>query len=254
LIRNGWLVTTARLHQAARSFPAIFQKSLADYRHPGSLSTMLECEFIPAQQADSKRLLIFLHGLGDSRAGFRWLPEALNLPWLNYLLVDAPDEYYGGFSWYDFAGDIAPGVERSRRLLFRLLEAQSAQGFPAGETCLGGFSQGCLMSIDVGLRYPHLLAGIVGISGYVCEPEKLIAELSPVARQQRLLLTHGLYDPMIPIAGVREQMRLLTAAGVRLEWHEFAKEHTIAGEPELAVIRNFIRAGYETGMDGAGPL
>ena len=35
--------------------------------------------------------MIVLHGLGDSMEGYRWLPEALQLPWLNYLLVNAPD-------------------------------------------------------------------------------------------------------------------------------------------------------------------
>src|SRR3989449_4913155 len=125
---------------------------------------MLQTDFVPAKQAGSKRLLVMLHGLGDSIEGYRWLPDALDLPWLNYLLVNAPDEYYGGYSWYDFAGDLTPGVERSRGLLFQLLDAQRANGFPTGQTVLGGFSQGCLMAIEVGLRYPHPLAGIVGIS------------------------------------------------------------------------------------------
>src|SRR5438445_4595707 len=118
---------------------------------------MLDTEFIAAEERDSRRLLIMLHGLGDSTAGYRWMPEGLNFPWLNYLLVNAPDEYYGGYSWYDFAGDIAPGVERSSRLLFQLLEAQETKGFPANQTILGGFSQGCLISLEVGLRYPRRL-------------------------------------------------------------------------------------------------
>ena len=61
---------------------------------------MLDSELIPAREK-SNRLLIMLHGLGDSIAGYRWMPEALDLPWLNYLLVNAPDQYYGGYSWYD---------------------------------------------------------------------------------------------------------------------------------------------------------
>jgi len=205
---------------------------------------MLKSEFIPAEKKDSHRLMIMLHGLGDSVEGHRWLPEALNLPWLNYLLVNAPDEYYGGYSWYDFAGDIAPGVERSRKLLFTLLDGQPARGFPIEQIVLGGFSQGSLMAIDVGLRYPSRFAGIVGISGYVCAPEQLVKELSPVAFQQRLLLTHGTLDPMIPFNKVREQINFLKSAGLHIEWHEFVKAHTIAGEPELAVIREFVRAGY----------
>jgi phospholipase/carboxylesterase len=204
---------------------------------------MLEHEFIPAKEKGSRRLLIMLHGLGDSLDGYRWLPEALDLPWLNYLLVNAPDEYFGGYSWYNFIGDITPGVARSREMLFGLLDAQRDAGFPTGQTVLGGFSQGCLMSIEVGLRYPRRLAGIVGISGYVCNPESLIQDLSPVAFEQRLLVTHGFMDPLIPFAAVHQQIHLLKAAGLRIEWHEFLKAHNIAGEQELELIRNFIRNG-----------
>jgi phospholipase/carboxylesterase len=209
---------------------------------------VLDHEFIPAQDATSRRLWIMLHGLGDSIEGYRWLPEAMRLPWMNYLLVNAPDEYYGGYSWYNFAGDIGdivPGVERSRKLLFELLDARRAAGFPTEQTTLGGFSQGCLMSLDVGLRYSHRFAGIVGVSGYVCEPEKLVKELSPVARQQRLLVTHGTKDPMVRFAQTREQIRMLENAGLNLEFHEFDKAHTIAGEVELDLIRKFVSAGYD---------
>jgi phospholipase/carboxylesterase len=205
---------------------------------------MLEHEFIAAEEKKSRALWIMLHGLGDSIEGYRWLPEAMRLPWMNYLLVNAPDEYYGGYSWFDFGGDIAPGVRRSRELLFQLLDAQRTNGFPPEQITFGGFSQGCLMSLEVGLRYPHRLAGIVGISGYVCEPEKLIKEMSPIAGQQRLLITHGTQDPLLRFSEVQKQINILKAAGLNLEFHEFVKAHTIAGEVELEVIRKFVRAGY----------
>lgn len=205
---------------------------------------MLEHEFIPAAEEDSRALWIMLHGLGDSIEGYRWLPEAMRLPWMNYLLVNAPDEYYGGYSWFDFGGDIVPGVERSRKLLFELLDARREAGFPTGQTILGGFSQGCLMSIDVGLRYPHPLAGIVGVSGYVCQPEKLMRELSPVALQQRLLVTHGTRDTMIRLADVRGQIAMLKSARINVEFHEFVKGHTIAGDEEVDLIRKFVCGGF----------
>ncbi len=188
--------------------------------------------------------MVVLHGLGDSLEGWRWFPEVMNLPWLNYLLVNAPDDYYGGFSWFNLDDEIAPGVERSRKLLFALLDDLLAKGWTAEQINFGGFSQGCLMCLDVGLRYPHRLAGIVGISGWIWQPEKLVTELSPVARQQRLLLTHGTHDPLIPIEKTRSQIPLLKAAGLQVEFREFVKEHTVAGEEEVSVIRNFVRAGY----------
>jgi phospholipase/carboxylesterase len=204
---------------------------------------MLHTELIPAAEKSS-RLMVMLHGLGDSIEGYRWWPEALRLPWLNCLLVNAPDEYFGGYSWFDYPDDLAPGVLRSRKLLFELLDDLRAKGFPPEQITLGGFSQGCLMTVDVGLRYPHRFAGLVGISGWVFEVDKLVKELSSVAQQQRLLMTHGTADPVIPVEKVRLQIPPLIAAGLNVEWREFAKVHTIQGETEMAIIREFVRAGY----------
>ena len=205
---------------------------------------MLEVERIRARETTSRRLMVVLHGLGDSMNGYRWLPQAMGLPWMNYLLVNAPDSYYGGYSWYDFTGDDRAGVMRSRRLLLGLLDAQEQEGYPAAETVLFGFSQGCLMAVDVGFRYARRLGGLVGISGYVYAPEELLRELSPVAREQRLLFTHGTYDPLVPIAPVRRQVAQLQAAGLQVQWREFDKDHTIAGEEEIDLIREFVCHSY----------
>lgn len=201
---------------------------------------MLDSLIVPAREAESRWSMIVLHGLGDSIAGYQWMPDALGIPWLNYRLVNAPDHYFGGFSWYDFAGDVGTGVERSRKLLFELIERHRTEGYPVEQTFLFGFSQGCLMTLEVGLQYPSLFAGCIGISGYVHEPARLLDRLSPVARQQKFLVTHGTWDPLIPIEGVRPQMQQLRAAGLNLEWREFRKDHTIAGEEEIAVIRGFV--------------
>jgi phospholipase/carboxylesterase len=201
---------------------------------------MLRTQFIPAAAAPGRRLMIVLHGLGDSVEGWLWLPEALRLPWLNYLLVNAPEPYYGGWSWYDI--DSGDGIKSSRQLLFQLLDG--LKEYPAGQIVFSGFSQGCLMSIEVGARYPRRFAGIAGISGYVHEPEQLVRELSPVARQQRFLLTHGTHDPLIPIEKVRSQVALLKKAGLNIDWREFVKAHTVAGEEELAVVRRFVEESF----------
>jgi phospholipase/carboxylesterase len=201
----------------------------------------LTTELVPAATAGSRQLLIVLHGLGDSMDGYRWVPFTLKLPALNVLLVNAPDSYYGGYSWYDFAGNPKPGIARSRQLLNDLLDQQRAAGFPTEQTVLFGFSQGCLMTLETGLRYPHRLAGLIGISGYVNEPEKLLQEIPAHARQLPVLVTHGTDDRIIPFAAVREQINLLKAEGLHIEWHEFVKDHTIAGEAEIEVIRNFLQ-------------
>jgi len=96
------------------------------------------------------------------------------------------------------------------------------------------------VTLEVGVRYPMQLAGLVGISGYAHNPDALSREMSRVARSQRFLVTHGTQDPLLPIEPVRGQMRRLQAAGLSVEWQEFVKPHTIAGEAEVEVIRAFL--------------
>ena len=203
---------------------------------------MLDTELISAVEPDSKWLMVVLHGLGDSMEGYRWLPKALDLPWLNYLLVNAPDDYHGGFSWYDIYKDPDPGVKRSRKAIEELLDNQREAGFPSRQTFQFGFSQGCLMTMEIAMRYPHRLAGCIGISGYVHQPDNALKELSTVSKEQEILFTYGTFDPIIPADKVKDQLHELAAAGnLQIDSHEFAKEHTIAGAEELALIRDFIR-------------
>jgi predicted esterase len=204
---------------------------------------MLETKFIHAEEAGSKRLMIVLHGLGDSMAGYAWIPQVLQFPWLNYLLVNAPDPYFEGYSWYEYAGDAQTGVRRSIKLLSGLLDTHRQLGFATDQTILFGFSQGCLMTVETGLRYSHRFAGLIGLSGYVLDPPMLLREASPVAKEQRVLMTHGRQDPLIPFADVKKQMEQLKADGIQIEWHEYNKAHTIA-EPEILVVRKFIADSF----------
>jgi phospholipase/carboxylesterase len=199
--------------------------------------------FVPAPEPSS-RLLIVLHGLGDSYEGFSFLPHVLQLPKLNYLLLNAPDDYYGGYAWFDLE-DPAPGIIRSRGLLQGLLAELAAQGVPSGDTMLLGFSQGCLMSIDVGLRHDQPLAGVVGISGFVAFLDRLDMELRPQALAQRWLVTHGDADELLPLARTRGQIERLQKAGVPIAWHEFHKGHTLDPDLELPLIREWIAAAWK---------
>ena len=201
---------------------------------------MLRYEKISANEGCNSHLMIVLHGLGDSMDGYRWLPSALNLPWLGYALVSAPDDYWGGYSWYDFQGNSHSGIVRSRKLLFELLDSFCAAGYSPECIYLFGFSQGCLMTWEVGIRYPRRLAGCVGVSGYAHRAKSLLAEASHVAGKQRFFITHGRFDPLIPIAPVRADVQNLMHKGISIEWREFQKEHAIAGEKEIEAIRRFV--------------
>ncbi len=187
--------------------------------------------------------MVVLHGLGDSAEGYVWLPQAMRMPWLNYLLVNAPDDYYGGFSWFDISPTLEAdpkGIARSRKLLFELLDHTRTLGYASENTFLFGFSQGCLMTWETGLRYPARLAGLLGISGWCQHHQQALTEAVPTAREQRFLITHGTLDPLLPFDKVQAQVKDLQAAGLNIQWHELPKDHTILGETEMRLIRAFV--------------
>lgn len=188
--------------------------------------------------------LLFLHGLGDSLAGWRFLPEALSLDGLEVVLVQAPIPYGPGWSWYDFENpkrgrlDIAQSREAVLELL-RLL------GRPAGRTVLGGFSQGAVMSIEAGLRGSTTLAGILAVSGYVPLLEDYPAALSQPGARTPILATHGPWDSVLPLDMVRPQMEGLRAAGADLLFETYDKAHDLDLEEELPRMRTWIAERLE---------
>ena len=76
---------------------------------------------------ESRRLVVVLHGRGDSLEGFLWLPGAISLSRLNYLSINAPLEALGGYAWYPLEPDPAPDILRGRAKLLRLFAELEAQ-------------------------------------------------------------------------------------------------------------------------------
>lgn len=201
----------------------------------------LKTVYVPARESvENPRLLVVLHGLGDSLEGFRFLPDVLKIPGLNYLLVNAPDPYFTGFSWYDIYGDMKKGVVRSRDLVFGMMDELKAQGWAPEHVGVLGFSQGCLMALDLAARYPQTLGAVVGISGYVGMPNEYPEKFSAVARTQKIFVTHGTMDQMLPLTETQKQIQALKGMGLQIEWKVYDKEHTIDPYREVQDIRTFI--------------
>lgn len=196
--------------------------------------------YVPARRpGPEEKLLVVFHGLGDSLHGFSWLPQALSMPDLSYLMVNAPDDYYGGFSWFDFPTDPAPGILRSRTLIAGLLDEIAAQGVKPADLFLFGFSQGCLMAMDAALRAPVTLGGVVGVSGWVAFMEEYPRAFSEAGRNGHYLMTHGIQDPLIPFDSTAGQARRLQEMGLVLEFKAYAKEHAMLPE-EVEDIREWL--------------
>lgn len=207
--------------------------------HPAPLIATLPCDWIPAS-IPSRKLLVVLHGRGDSSQGFHWMPQAFAFRELNYLLVNAPDPYFGGRSWYGMPPDHASGVLRSRALLDNLFDELREQGYEAADIGVLGFSQGCLMTLEWGARSALALGAYLGISGYCLDVAAMLTERSPSCAIESWLITHGRHDEVLDYETTRQQMAELARGGFAVRFETYDKGHTIDPTHELPVLRSFV--------------
>jgi phospholipase/carboxylesterase len=194
--------------------------------------------YIPSK-IPSKKLMIILHGRGDSSQGFTFLPPYLNIDEMNYLLLDAPYFYFGGFSWYDLPPNQLEGIASSSAILADILDALFEEEFNAHESFLFGFSQGALLTFEFGARYEKVLAGYIAVSGYIYDTQNLLEEMNPNVNNSNWLCTHGTYDGVLPYNISKAQVETLQNGGFDIEFKSYDKDHTIA-EDELQMIKEWI--------------
>jgi phospholipase/carboxylesterase len=208
--------------------------------------TSLVHHVIPST-APRRGTLVFLHGLGDSPAGWSFLPHALELPWLEIVLVQAPIPYGPGWAWYELDPSLRPtantraDIAASRGLLESLL---GELGRPTESVVLGGFSQGSVMALETGLRSALPLAGLLCISGYVPLIADFPGGFGPRALERRILCTHGTWDQVIPHAFSESQSEALAAMGVPIRMETFDKPHGLDEEEELPRIRTWLEETF----------
>lgn len=196
-------------------------------------------KFIPARKP-SEKLMIVLHGKGDSIRPFRYFDEEMDVPEMNYLLLNAPKKFLDGYSWYGDPPYEREGVLKIREKLMQLLVQLELQGWQSENIFLFGFSQGCLISADIGLNYPKRLGGIVGVSGYFHFYPRWRQQLAPEALKTPWVFTHGRQDDLLKLDETKHGVEKLRDAGFDVDWIELDKEHVLTDE-EMPLIRNWVR-------------
>ncbi|MEX2288637.1 MAG: dienelactone hydrolase family protein [Planctomycetaceae bacterium] len=220
----------------------------------------LDCQSIDALPAgaEPRMIVVLCHGFGAPANDL--VPLGPELLYLNPALADkvrflfpaAPlslDEWgmFGGRAWWPldierFNAAIATGEFRNlrhetpagmpeaRQLLMNLVtEVAKQTGLPYSAFVLGGFSQGAMLAMDVGLRLPAAPAGLCIFSGtLVCEQEW--HELAAKRGTLPVLQSHGTQDPILPFPAAIWLRDMLQEAGMDVEFIPFQGPHTIAPE------------------------
>jgi len=201
-----------------------------------------------------KAAVIWLHGLGADGNDFASLVPELDLdncPPIRFVFPHAPSmpiTINGGYvmpAWYDIRGaDLTvkqdeAGIRASEQAIAALLAQQMALGIDSSRIVLAGFSQGCAMALHTGLRFPHTLAGIVALSGYLPLAEKFVTECNSANKGTPIFMAHGSDDPVvIPARGTASRDQL-AGLGYPVQWHTYPMPHSVHPQ-EIADISRFL--------------
>lgn len=186
--------------------------------------------------------VIWLHGLGADGNDFAGLVPELDLsgcPAIRFIFPHAPAipvTVNGGYvmpAWYDIFGanlvdrQDAAGIRASAQAVAALIEREMARGIPAHRIVLAGFSQGCAMALHTGLRFPHTLAGIMALSGYLPLADDFAAERTAANAHTPIFMAHGSQDPVVVPARGEASRDLLASLGYPLQWHNYPMPHSL---------------------------
>lgn len=199
----------------------------------------VELETGPAPAAS----ILWLHGLGADAHDFEPIVPALvprASPALRFIFPNAPVRpvtINGGYAmraWYDIislergAKQDEAGMRASDALLGRLIARENARGIPSHRIFLAGFSQGGVMAILSGTRYPERLAGIIGLSCYMALADSFDAERAAANAHTPIFMAHGTQDPMVDVRLGEETRARLATAGYDVEWHAYPMPHSVS--------------------------
>lgn len=204
--------------------------------------------------AEHRYTIILMHGLGADGRDFEAIVPVLHLAQrdhIRFLFPNAPVmavTINAGFkmrAWFDVLDGMLTrqvdidGIYRSSALLEALIREQVAQGIPAKNILLAGFSQGGVIALHCGLRFPQPLAGIVALSTYLPTAAQLQNERASANDAIPIFMAHGRYDRVVPLQVAQQSYHTLQALHYNIVWKEYPIQHNLCGE-ELSAISEFI--------------
>ena len=180
----------------------------------------------PENETKITNAIILLHGYGGDGKDI----SLLTMNWKRHLpntIFICPNGHEpcsinpGGFQWFDLTKDdpeyiLEQSLKAEQKLKEFLYEVKNEYNLKNNKICLSGFSQGCMMSLNLGLTSDEEYNCIVGFSGKIINKENL--ELRKKVSTSILLL-HGDSDAVVSPSSLLEAKDFLIRNNVDIETH-----------------------------------
>ena len=199
----------------------------------------------PEKNIPIKYAVILLHGYGGNGKDI----SMLTLNWKRFLpnaIFLCPNGHEKceinpiGYQWFDLTKDNPEYIlEQSKKAEIKLKqfieEVKNEYGLKNSQICLSGFSQGCMMSINLGLTSSENYNCIIGFSGKVINSEDLIKRKNS---STKMLLIHGDKDVIVSPTFLLEAKDFLIRNDVEVETKMIKNcEHHIPVEASSAALK-----------------
>ncbi len=202
----------------------------------------------PPQKATS--VLIWMHGLGADAHDFEGILPLLPIAENNLRVVFPnapirPVTINNGMTmpaWYDIK-DLElrqadqQGITSSQRYIDGLIDEQIKAGIASDRILLGGFSQGGAMALFAGLRSPHKLGGVIGLSCYLLDSKNTGA--TAINKDTPVLIAHGTHDPVVAYPLGEQAAQVLTEQGYKVTFSSYPMQHEVS-MPEINALAGWI--------------
>ena len=173
--------------------------------------------------------VILCHGYGGDGKDISLLANYWKnyLPNTIFLCPDAPEVCKvnpSGFQWFDLSKDdsdyiLQESLKAEKKLLNYINEVKDVFKLESKRICISGFSQGCMLSINVGLTSHENLACIVGFSGKIINKDNLLKRKKS---NTNFLLIHGELDEVVDPSNLLEAKDFLMRHNIDVQTHIIA--------------------------------
>ena len=178
----------------------------------------------PEEGVEIKHAIILLHGYGGDGKDI----SMLTLNWKRHMpntVFICPNGHEtcpinpSGFQWFDLTKDdtnyiLDQSIKAEEKIKLFINEIKQEFNLTNNQICLSGFSQGCMMSLNVGLTSDEKFSCIVGFSGKIIDQNNLESRIKNFTNT---LLIHGDADQVVPSTYLLEAKDFLIRNNIGVE-------------------------------------
>ena len=192
----------------------------------------------PLSKGKPKNAVILCHGYGGDGKDISLLASY----WRTYLsdtlfvCPDAPEKCVVspiGFQWFDLMDQtedqiLVKSLVAEIKLNILIGEVMKNNNLKGEQIAIGGFSQGCMISLLTGIKRKDKINSIIGYSGKIIDTNHLKNNINS---RPNIILMHGDKDEIVPVSFLLEAKEFFNKNNYKIESKIFKNcEHSIPAE------------------------